>query len=313
MIIRGAVVQDGAVAFDVDATIERVATRLAEAAREKADLVVFPEAFVGGYPKGADFGARVGMRSDEGRREFERYWNGAIEVPSPATRRLGELAGEFGAHLVIGVIERTAGAGGTLYCTALFFSPEGVLLGRHRKVMPTAMERIIWGFGDGSTLTVLDTPIGKLGAVICWENYMPLLRTAMYAQGVELYCAPTVDDRERWAASMRHIALEGRCFVLSACQFARRGDYPADYRPIQGDAPETVLLRGGSLIVSPQGQPLVGPVYDEPCVLVADLDLAEIARGKYDLDVVGHYARPDLFSLTVSTSPQPPVRFRSSE
>lgn len=138
---------------------------------------------------------------------------------------------------------------------------------------------------------------------------MPLLRTAMYAQGVELYCAPTVDDRESWAASMRHIALEGRCFVLSACQYARRSDYPSDYRPIQGDDPGTVLIRGGSLIVSPLGRVLAGPLHDAPGVLVADLDPAEIARGKYDFDVTGHYARPDLFSLRVNTAPQPAVRF----
>ncbi len=305
-IVRAAVVQDAPVGFDPYATLERVATRMAEAARERAELVVFPEAFVSGYPKGVDFGARVGMRSDLGREQFEEYWNGAIEVPGPVTDLLAGQAGEHGAHLVIGVIER---GGATLYCTVLFFSPEGVLLGRHRKVMPTAMERIIWGFGDGSTLTVLPTPLGRIGAVICWENYMPLLRTAMYAQGVELYCAPTVDDRESFAVSMRHIALEGRCFVLSACQFARRKDYPEDYHPVQGEAPDAVLIRGGSTIVSPLGKVLAGPVYDQAAVLVADLDLTDIPRGKYDLDVVGHYARPDIFRLDVNTGVQSPVRF----
>jgi nitrilase len=304
--VRGAVVQDAAVAFDPVATLDRVRARLGEAVRERADLVVFPEAFIGGYPKGVDFGARVGGRSDQGRAEFERYWDGAIDVPGPVTDRLGELAGEAGVQLVIGVIERQ---GGTLYCTALFFSPEGALVARHRKVMPTAMERIIWGFGDGSTLPVLDTPLGRVGAVICWENYMPLLRAAMYAQGIQFWCAPTVDDREVWAASMRHVALEGRCFVLSACQFSRRRDYPPDYHPVQGDDPDTVLIRGGSLIVSPLGRVLAGPVYDEPAVLVADLDPGELARGKYDFDVTGHYARPDLFSLRVNTAPQAPVRF----
>jgi nitrilase len=305
-VVRAAVVQDASVAFDPIATIDRVETRIAEAAQAGAELVVFPEAFVGGYPKGADFGARVGSRSDLGRDQFERYWNGAIEVPGPLTDRLGALAGEHGVYLVIGTIERS---GGTLYCTVLFFSSEGSMLGRHRKVMPTAMERIIWGFGDGSTLAVLDTPLGKLGAVICWENYMPLLRTAMYGQGVELYCAPTVDDRELWASSMRHIAREGRCFVLSACQHSRRRDYPADYHPIQGDDPDTVLIRGGSLIVDPMGTVLAGPVYERSEVLVADLDLSLIAKGKYDFDPVGHYARPDVFRLTVNTAPQPAVRF----
>src|SRR6185436_4178860 len=152
-------------------------------------------------------------------------------------------AKDSGLFLIVGVIER---AGGTLYCTVLFFSPSGKLLGKHRKLMPTALERVIWGCGDGSTLTVLDTPLGKLGAVICWENYMPLLRAAMYAQGIQLYCAPTVDDRESWLPSMRHIACEGRCFVLSACQYLRRGDCPPDYRGPPGDDPNQVLIRGGS-------------------------------------------------------------------
>lgn len=305
-IVRAAVVQDGSVGFDPVATLDRVAARMAEAAQEGAELVVFPEAFVGGYPKGADFGARVGSRSDQGREDFERYWNGALEVPGPVTDQIGAFAGERGCHLVIGVIERS---GGTLYCTVLFFSPEGSLIGRHRKVMPTAMERIIWGYGDGSTLSVLDTTLGKLGAVICWENYMPLLRMAMYGQGIELYCAPTVDDREVWTATMRHIAREGRCFVLSACQHATRRDYPADYHPIQGDDPETRLIRGGSVIVDPLGSVLAGPVYDQSCVLVADCDMGMIVRGKYDFDPVGHYARPDIFSLTVDTAAKGAVTF----
>jgi nitrilase len=175
--------------------------------------------------------------------------------------------------------------------------------------MPTAMERLVWGFGDGSTLTVARTAIGRIAATICWENYMPLLRTALYAQGVELYCAPTVDDRETWTPTMRHIALEGRCFVLSANQFARRRDYPVDYHPLQGDDPETVLIGGGSCIVDPLGTVLAGPARDGEAILTAELDLDVIARGKFDLDVVGHYARPDLFRLHVDGRPQRPVEW----
>ncbi len=204
------------------------------------------------------------------------------------------------------MIER---AGGTLYCTALFFGPDGRLLGKHRKLMPTALERVVWGQGDGSTLTVLDTELGKLGAVICWENYMPLLRMAMYARGVELYCAPTVDDRDTWLPTVRHIALEGRCFVLSACQYLRRSDCPAGYDCLPGTEPATVLIRGGSCIVGPLGQVHAGPVFDQECVLIADLDLAEIARGKYDFDVAGHYARPDVFRLHVNEAAAPAVVF----
>ena len=303
---RVAVVQAGSIAFDRDRTLAKAEALLADAAAQGAKLVVFPEAFVGGYPKGIDFGARVGSRTLEGRRWFRRYYEGAIDVPGPDTQRLGEAARVHGVWLAMGVIERD---GGTLYCTVLFFSPDGGLAAKHRKLMPTAMERLIWGSGDGSTLPVLATPMGRVGAVICWENYMPLLRMAMYAKGVQLYCAPTVDDRETWALSMRHIAFEGRCFVLSAVQYARRADYPDDYQPMQGNDPETVFIRGGSVIVNPQGALLAGPNYQGECILTAEVDLDEIAEGKYDLDVVGHYARPDVFSLSVNERPTPPVRF----
>ena len=284
--VRVAVVQAGSILFDTGASIAKVERLLNETAG--ARLVVFPEAFIGGYPKGQDFGARVGSRTPEGRKLFRRYYEGAIDVPGPATEQLGEAARMAGAWVVIGVIEREAG---TLYCTALFFAPDGRLAGKHRKLMPTAMERLIWGFGNGSTLPAIETGFGKIGAVICWENYMPLLRTAMYEKGVQFYCAPTVDDRESWPGTMRHIALEGRCFVLSACQYTRS----------QG-SPESEWIRGGSVIVSPMGKVLAGPCYDGECVLRAEVDPGEIAEGKFDLDVVGHYARPDVFRLFVNES-----------
>jgi nitrilase len=286
--VQVAVVQAGAVFFDSEACLAKAETLIAEAAARKAQLIVFPEAFIGGYPKGEDFGARVGSRTPEGRKLFRRYYEGAIDVPGPATARLAEAARTHAAWIVIGVIERDAG---TLYCTVLFFAPDGTLVGKHRKLMPTAMERLIWGFGDGSTLPVIETGFGKIGAVICWENYMPLLRAAMYAKGIQFYCAPTVDDRETWAVSMRHIATEGRCFVLSACQY-------------------TSTIRGGSIIVGPLGTVLAGPRYDCECILTAELDVGEIAEGKFDLDVVGHYARPDIFRLEVNESAAPPVQFR---
>ena len=302
--VRAAVVQAASVAFDRDRTIERVCTLAAEAAAANARLIVFPEAFVSGYPRGLDFGARIGSRTPEGREQFRRYWESAVEVPGPATAALGATAREVNAHLVIGVVERD---GGTLYCSVLFFDPNGGLMSKHRKLMPTAAERLVWGFGDGSTMPVFGTPIGRIGAVICWENYMPLLRMHMYAQGVQIYCAPTADDRETWPSTMRHIALEGRCFVLSSNQFARRSDYPEDYPAVQGGDPETIMSRGGSCIIDPLGRVLAGPLYDRSGILTADLDLDEIARGKFDFDVVGHYARPDVFRLVVNTSPMPAV------
>jgi nitrilase len=197
-----------------------------------------------------------------------------------------------------------------LFCSVLFFGPDGQLRGKHRKLMPTASERLIWGLGDGSTMPVIETEGRKIGAAICWENYMPLFRTAMYAKGVNIWCAPTVDDREVWQSTMQHIALEGRCFVLSACQYLLRSDCPSWYHPIQGDDPGTVLIGGGSVIVSPLGQILAGPARNGELVLTAELDLVEIARGKFDLDVVGHYARPDIFTLSVDERSKAPVTYR---
>jgi nitrilase len=302
--VRAAVVQAAPVAFARERTLEKVRALTAEAAGRGAALVVFPEAFVSAYPRGLSFGAVVGERTPAGREEFRRYWDSAVDVPGPAVTALSAIAAEHGVYLVIGVVERD---GGTLYCTVLFFAPDGRYLGKHRKLMPTAAERLVWGFGDGSTLPVFTTPLGRLGAVICWENYMPLLRTAMYAKGIQLYCAPTADGRDTWIATMQHIALEGRCFVLSCNQYCRRSDYPADYHTAFGDDPSTVVSRGGSCIVDPLGQILAGPDYDGEHILIADLDLGAITRGKYDFDVVGHYARPDVFRLVVDERPQPVV------
>lgn len=304
--LRTAVVQAGSVAFDAEATLDKVERLIAEAAAGGAELVVFPEAYVSAYPKWLDFGCRIGQRKPEGREDFRRYWASSIDVPSAETDRLGAAARNHGIFLVIGVIERD---NTTLYCTVLFFSPDGKLLGKHRKLMPTASERLVWGFGDGSTLPVFDMPYGKVGAVICWENYMPLLRTAMYSKGVTLYCAPTADDRDTWLPTMQHIALEGRCFVLSACQVMRRKDFPADYTLAEEVDPETVMMRGGSCIISPLGQVLAGPLFNEEGILYADLDLADVARSRLDFDAVGHYARPDVFNLTVNERQQLPVTF----
>ncbi|TNE61157.1 MAG: carbon-nitrogen hydrolase family protein [Alphaproteobacteria bacterium] len=300
-VITGAVVQAGTPLFDKKATFEKLADLIADAGAKGAQLVVLPEAFVGGYPKGLDFGVRLGSRSDEGRDMFRLYAEQAILVPGPDVDTIGKMVAKAGVHLVVGVVERD---GGTLYCTSLYFAPDGSLLAKHRKLMPTALERVVWGFGDGSTLAAPKTDIGILGGAICWENYMPQLRLAMYGKGVEFYCAPTVDDRDVWLPTMQTIALEGRCFVLSACQYMERGYGPADYHPIQGEAPDTVLIRGGSCIVSPFGKVLAAPVFGRECIQLAELDKADILRGKYDLDVVGHYGRPDIFRLEVDERPK---------
>ena len=303
--LRAAVVQAGAIPFDSEACVDKAVRLIGEAAATGAKLIVFPEAFIPGYPKGLNYGLVVGARDPMGREEFRLYLEAAIAVPGPQTLRLGEAAAAHHCYVVIGVIERD---GGTCHCTALFFGPDGALLGKHRKLMPTVMERVIWGFGDGSTLTAVDSPYGRIGSVVCWENYMPMLRMAMYAKNVALYCAPTADDRETWLPTMRHIALEGRCFVLTACQFLRKQDFPPTVRVSLGDAPESVLMRGGSAIIDPLGKVLAGPTFDGETILTADLDLGDIGRAKFDFDVTGHYSRPDVFQLSVNEAPQQAVR-----
>ncbi|WP_312307244.1 carbon-nitrogen hydrolase family protein [Pulveribacter sp.] len=300
--MTAAVVQTAPVLFDTPATLAHAEARMAEAAAQGAQLVVFPEAFVGGYPKGADFHIFVGARTPEGRREFQKYHEAAVALHGPEIAQLAKAAARHRLYVCMGIIERD---GGTLYCTAVYLGPDGQLLGHHRKLMPTALERILWGYGDGSTLQAVDTPWGKLGAVICWENYMPAMRMAMYQQRVALYCAPTADDRPTWVASMQHVAMEGRCFVLSACQHLRRSQLPMD--ALHSRLPEdedTVLMRGGSCIVSPLGKVLAAPVYDQDALLTAELDLSDIPQGQFDFDPVGHYARPDVFQLAVNTAPQ---------
>ena len=308
--LRAAVVQAGSIPFDTPATVEKAVRLIGEAAATGARLLVFPEAFIGGYPKGLGFGLVVGARDAAGREEFRLYLESAIAVPGPETQRLGGAARDHRCWLVVGVIERELG---TCYCTVLFFGPDGALLGKHRKLMPTALERMIWGFGDGSTLTTVESPWGRIGSVICWENYMPMLRMAMYSKGVSLYCAPTADDRDTWLPTMQHVALEGRCFVLSACQFIRRKDFPASVRMSLGDGPDAILMRGGSVIVSPFGRVIAGPDMTGETILTADLDLREIGRGKFDFDVAGHYSRPDVFKLIVNEAPNRPVEAAPSD
>lgn len=303
-ILKAAVVQASSVGGDTEATVEKACNLIKRCGAEQADIVVFPEAFIGGYPKGANFNIYIGARTPAGREEFKSYYEQAIPVPGRETDLLCEVAREAGLFVTIGVIEKDAG---TLYCTVIFLTPDGELAGKHRKTMPTAAERLCWGFSDGSTLDTIATPWGELGSVICWENYMPLLRMAMYGKGIALYCAPTADDRDSWASTMQHIALEGRCFVLSSCQYLTGKDFP-DYMTCQlDDAADKTLMRGGSLIVSPLGQILAGPIWEEETILYAELDTDDIIRGKFDFDVAGHYARPDIFQLVVDERPKPPV------
>ncbi len=310
-----AVVQAAPVLFDREATVDKACGLIAGAAEKGAQLILFPEAFVPAYPRGLTFGTVVGSRTPEGRNTWHAYWDSAVEVPGPATDAVGKAARKAGAYVAIGVIERdTQFTGGTLYCTLLYFGPDGQFLGKHRKLKPTAAERLIWGEGDGSTLTVIDTPYGKVGGLICWENYMPLARMAMYSKGVEIYLAPTADHRDTWHATLQHVGFEGRCFVLGCNQFVTRDMYPKELPGVADleNQPE-VLTRGGSAIISPLGEALAGPLYGEEGVLYADLDLEDIGRSRMDFDVAGHYARPDVFQLIVNESPTPPVQYHRDD
>jgi nitrilase len=290
-----AVVQASPVLFDLEASLAKTERLVQEAAGNGAQLVLFPEAFLSAYPRGLGFGTVVGSRKPEGRDDWLLYYQHAVEVPGPAADYLGEIAKKNKIWLVIGVTERAL-QGGTLYCTLLYYSPEGKLVQKHRKLKPTAAERIIWGEGDGSDLQAVETPFGKMGGLICWENYMPLARFNLYQQGVEIYLAPTADQRDSWIASMQHIACEGRCYVLSCNQMVRKEDYPDRFQDELKDQ-DDIMSRGGSMIVSPLGDILAGPLFDTEGILYAQLDLNEVIKSKLDFDAVGHYRRSDVFNF----------------
>ncbi|MCB9080573.1 MAG: carbon-nitrogen hydrolase family protein [Lewinellaceae bacterium] len=292
-VARVAVVQAAPYLFDLDRSLQILEQNLAQAAAGGAQLVVFPESFLPGYPRGLTFGAVIGSRSEAGREEWLAYVNSSVEVPGPVTDRLASLAQQYQVWLAVGVTERTANHG-TLYCSLLYFSPEGLLAGRHRKLKPTASERIVWGEGAGDDLHVHATPLGNLGGLICWENYMPLARYALYEQGIEIYLAPTADQRETWLATLQHIACEGRCYVLGCNQWVRPEHYPEAYLAALPDP----VCRGGSVIVDPLGRIVAGPLWDEPGILFAEIDRNSLTKSRLDFDAIGHYQRPDVFGFT---------------
>jgi nitrilase len=308
---KAAVVQAASVLFDKTASVQKACRLVEEAGCNGSDIVLLPEAFIPGYPRGFTFGMKVGSRNDQGRALWKRYWDNSIVIPGAEEKMLGKAAREAGVYLAIGVIERDgASCGETLYCSLLYFSPEGELIGNHRKLKPTGSERLIWGEGDGSTMPVFPTEFGRIGGLICWENYMPLARMAMYGKGVEIYLAPTADSRDAWQATIRHIACEGRCFVLGCNQFVTKDMHPDDLETIEeiSDQPD-IMCRGGSAVVAPSGEVIAGPLWDEEGILYADLDLEMVSKAKVDFDVTGHYARPDIFQLKINSAPQSSVSF----
>lgn len=295
-IIIGAA-QIGTCLFDPKATIAKFERYLARAKTDGLDLIVFPEAFIGGYPKGIDFGVTVGARTDQGREEFRQYAQDAIVRNSNEMRLIQSAIKAAGINVVLGLIERD---GGTLYCVTASFDRGGTCLAWHRKLMPTAMERVIWGMGDGTDMDIAKMEFGAVSSAICWENYMPLYRAHLYSQSPVIHTAPTVDDRNVWLPTMQMIALEGRCFVITACQYMTRAHVRADwYNPVQGTDEDTILIRGGSCILSPMGEVLAEPVFNQEGLISAQIDLDDIPCARFDMDNAGHYTRPDLFNLSI--------------
>jgi nitrilase len=299
--IKVSVVQATPVIFDIEKSTAKTIALIHECAIENPDLILFPESFIPAYPRGLDFGAKVGYRTDEGRKLWVRYWENSVEVPGRETALIGQAAKQANAFVAIGVTEKDK-VNGTLYCTLLYFAPSGEMIGKHRKIKPTGTERLIWGEGDGTTLTTVDAGFAKVGGLICWENYMPLARMAMYDKGVQIYLAPTADARDSWQCTLKHIAMEGRCFVLGCNQYVEKKDYPEDLQQLISDEPD-VMSRGGSVIINPMGKVVAGPLFGKEGILTADLDISEITRSKMDFDVIGHYARPDIFKLESHNQP----------
>lgn len=299
--LKLSVIQDAPVLFDLEKTMDKTDGLIRQAASKGSKLVVLPESFIPCYPRGLTFGMVVGSRTKEGREDYRRYFENSVAVPGPEVDRLAELTRELDIYLSVGVTEKNGlGLDGSLHCSNLFFGPEGYL-GRHRKLKPTAAERVIWAEDDGSTLTVVDTPYGRMGSLICWENYMPLARMAMYQKGVNLYIVPTADQREVYQATLRHIAFEGRCFVIASNQYVEKSMYPRDlkYYDDLKDLPE-VMCRGGSCVIDPYGEYVAGPLYDEPGILTCEIDLDQIVEAKFDWDPTGHYNRPEIFRFEVN-------------
>jgi nitrilase len=286
------------VIFDRDATIEKLGSTAAEAAGNGARLVVFPEAVIPAYPSSTWAKALAGWAEEGAKEAFALLARESVEVPGPAERRLGELAREHELWLVTGVTERDPAHPGTLYNTLLFHGPDGELALKHRKLVPTNHERLVWGPGDGDGLEAVETPFGRLGGLVCWENYMPLARFALYESGIELYVASTADDSEGWQSTLVHIARESRCFVIAPSHFQRAASYPDDFplaRLLEG---VDVIGRGGSAILAPDGSYLAGPLWDEEGVLYAELDPATLDGERQRFDPTGHYHRPDVLGLT---------------
>jgi len=297
MKIKVGLIQDFPIFFELDKTIDKMEELVKQYSSEGCQLIVFPESFIPAYPRGFDFGAVVGSRTTEGRKLFQIFNDNSLDLKSAQMDRLEQMAKEHNVYIVTGATIKGVD-NGSLYCAMLYIDPSKGLVGVHRKIKPTGTERLIWAEGDANDLVAVDSSLGKLGGLICWENYMPLARMAMYQKGVQIYIAPTADAREEWQASMKHIALEGRCFVLACNQYATKSMYPEAYQKYATSQNEH-FCKGGSVIISPLGKIIAGPLFDRSGAVVAEIDLDEITQAKLDFDVNGHYSRPDIFSFEI--------------
>ena len=294
-----ACVQVEPVILDRERTLDKLEEVVAEAAGKGAELVVFPETFVPVYPSSRWAKAFAGWQNEGAKETFARIAQNSIAVGSPAERRLSACARELGIWLVTGVNEVVPERPGTIYNALLYHAPSGELALHHRKLVPTNHERLVWGQGDGRGLEAVETGFGRIGGLICWENYMPLARVALYESGVEIYVASTADDGDLWQATLVHIARESRAYVIAPCHFQRTTSYPADFALAAELGDDELLGRGGSAVLAPDGSYLAGPLYGEEGILYAELDPSKLLAERQRFDPVGHYSRPDVLSLTV--------------
>ncbi len=297
-----ACVQAEPVILDLERTLDKLEDRAAEAARNGAGLVVFPETFVPVYPSSRWAKAFAGWQNAGAKETFARMAQNSVAVGGPSEQRLAACARELGIWLVTGVNEVEPERPGTIYNALLYHAPDGALVLHHRKLVPTNHERLVWGQGDGRGLTAVETGFGRIGGLVCWENYMPLARFALYEAGVEIYVASTADDSDEWQSTLVHIARESRAYVVSPSAFQRASSYPDDFPLASEIEGADVLGRGGSAILAPDGSYLAGPLYDEEGILYAELDPSRLLAERQRFDPVGHYHRPDVLRLGVSPS-----------
>jgi nitrilase len=307
-----AIIQKAPVFLNKEDTIAKAVDSVNEAASKGAELVIFTEAFIPGYPAWI-WRLRPGKDGRLSETLYSRLFENAVNLESDDLSDLYESARKFNITVVCGINERDSNLSrSTLYNTAIIIGPDGSLLNRHRKLMPTNPERMIWGFGDASGLKVIDTPVGRVGILICWENYMPLARYALYSQGVEIYLAPTYDSGDGWIGTLKHIAREGRCWVVGCGNVMKGSDIPDDFPEKSALYPDNNewITPGDSIVIAPGGDTVVGPFRKEEGFLYCDVDCSRAAQAKRTLDVAGHYSRPDIFKLNVNIEPQSPMEFK---